>query len=306
MVKFLLKRLVALIPTLLLVTIAVFCMVQLMPGDPARLMAGEMASEEQVEQIRKLYGYDKPMHEQYFNYMSRVLRGDFGTSTRTNRSVNEELSLRFPNTMRLAVAAIVIAFVIGTLVGVLSATKRNSIFDNVSMLVALVGLSIPPFYLGLLLILQFSVNNQVFPILYNGTLASMVLPAITLSARSMATIARMTRSSMLEVMSQDFITTARAQGLSERKVVFNHALKNSMNAIVTVAGLQFGYLLGGAVITERTFSWPGLGDLVVTAIRARDFAVVQSAILVIAISFVFVNLLVDVLYVIINPRIKLS
>ena len=302
--KFILKRLCTLIPVLIVVSILVFLMVHVMPGDPARIMAGDTATEQDVEKIRVAYGFDRPLYEQYFRYISKALRGDFGTSFRTGRPVAQEIAIRFPNTMLLAVAAIVISIVFGIGIGLISATKRNSIFDSVSMVLALVGLSIPPFYLGLMLMLIFCVILKWLPITAEVSFVGMILPSLTLSARSLATIARMTRSSMLEVMSQDYILTAKAQGFNSRKIIFSHALKNAMNSIVTVAGIQFGTLLGGSVITEKVYGWPGLGQLVITAIKARDFPVVQTTILVIAVSFVAVNLFVDVLYVLINPRIK--
>lgn len=302
--KFILKRLCTLIPVLIIVSILVFLMVHVMPGDPARIMAGDTATEQDVEKIRVAYGFDRPLYEQYFRYIGKALHGDFGTSFRTGRPVAQEIAIRFPNTMLLAVAAIVISIVFGIGIGLISATKRNSIFDSVSMVLALVGLSIPPFYLGLMLMLIFCVILKWLPITAEVSFIGMILPSLTLSARSLATIARMTRSSMLEVMSQDYILTAKAQGFSSRKVIFSHALKNAMNSIVTVAGIQFGTLLGGSVITEKVYGWPGLGELVITAIKARDFPVVQTTILVIAVSFVVVNLFVDVLYVLINPRIK--
>ena len=302
--KFILKRLCTLIPALIVVSILVFLMVHVMPGDPARIMAGDTATEQDVEKIRVAYGFDRPLYEQYFRYISKALRGDFGTSFRTGRPVAQEIAIRFPNTMLLAVAAIVISIVFGIGIGLISATKRNSIFDSVSMVLALVGLSIPPFYLGLMLMLIFCVILKWLPITAEVSFVGMILPSLTLSARSLATIARMTRSSMLEVMSQDYILTAKAQGFNSRKIIFSHALKNAMNSIVTVAGIQFGTLLGGSVITEKVYGWPGLGELVITAIKARDFPVVQTTILVIAVSFVAVNLFVDVLYVLINPRIK--
>ncbi|MBS5606831.1 MAG: ABC transporter permease [Enterocloster asparagiformis] len=302
--KFILKRLCTLIPVLIVVSILVFLMVHVMPGDPARIMAGDTATEQDVEKIRVAYGFDRPLYEQYFRYISKALRGDFGTSFRTGRPVAQEIAIRFPNTMLLAVAAIVISIVFGIGIGLISATKRNSIFDSISMVLALVGLSIPPFYLGLMLMLIFCVILKWLPITAEVSFVGMILPSLTLSARSLATIARMTRSSMLEVMSQDYILTAKAQGFNSRKIIFSHALKNAMNSIVTVAGIQFGTLLGGSVITEKVYGWPGLGELVITAIKARDFPVVQTTILVIAVSFVAVNLFVDVLYVLINPRIK--
>jgi ABC-type dipeptide/oligopeptide/nickel transport system permease component len=306
MAKFLLKRVATMLPVLIIVSIIVFLMVHIMPGDPARIIAGETASEEDVERVRVAQGFDKPLYEQYLIYMGNILRGDMGTSVRTGRAVSQDIAVAFPATLVLASSAIVLAVIFGIGIGVLSATRRYSVFDNVSMLVALFGLSVPPFYLGLMLMLLFCVTLPWLPISPDMGILSLILPAITLSARSLATVARMTRSSMLEVMSQDYILNARAQGYSQRKVIFGHALRNAMNTIVTVAGLQFGQLLGGSVITEKVFGWPGLGNLVVTAIRARDFPVVQSSILLIALMFVLVNLAVDILYAYINPRIQLS
>ena len=272
-----------------------------------------------MERIRVAYGYDKPLYVQYFKYVGGILQGNFGTSTRTGRPVAEELAVRYPNTLLLAATSTIVAIIGGVGIGLLSAVKRFSIWDNLCMFLALIGLSTPAFYLGLMLMLVVCVKLQWLPITPQSTALSLILPTVTLSSRSLATIARMTRSSTLEILGQDYIQTARAQGFSKRKVIFGCALKNAMNAIVTVAdvteafgegftvaGLQFGLLIGGAVITEKVFGWPGLGDLIVTSIKARDFQVVQSAILVIAASFVVVNLIVDLLYAVINPRIKLS
>ena len=306
MVKYICKRLLTLIPVLFIVSVLVFGMVHLMPGDPARLIAGDLATEEDIERVRVNYGFDKPLPEQYLNYMNNVLHGDFGISTRTKRPVAQELAVRFPKTLQLALTATLVAAMIGVGIGILSASMRYSILDNISMFIALIGLSIPPFYLGLMLILIFCVNLGWLPISSDSVFTALLLPVVTVSARSMAVIARMTRSSMLEVMNQDYILAAKAQGFSRKKIIFGCALKNAMNAIVTVAGLQFGTLLGGAVVTEKIFGWPGIGDFVVTAIKAHDFQVVQSSILVIALAYAVVNLLIDILYAIINPRIKLS
>ncbi len=306
MLKYILKRIVSVIPVLLAVSILVFLMVHLMPGDPARLIAGEMATEEDVERVREKYGYDQPLYVQYFRYMSNLLQGDLGTSTRTQRPVATELATRFPNTLELALVATALASILGIAFGLISAQLRYSIWDNISMFIALIGLSIPPFYLGLMLMLIFCVNLGWLPISSDVWYIALILPVITVGARSMAVIARMTRSSMLEVLNQDYILNARAHGFSEKKVVFGCALKNSMNTIVTSMGLQFGTLLGGAVVTEKIFGWVGIGDYLVTAIKARDYQVVQSTILVTAVAFVFVNLFIDILYAFINPRIKLS
>lgn len=306
MLRYIIKRTLSVIPVLFLVSVLVFLMVHVMPGDPAEIMAGEMATEEDIQNVRIANGFDKSLAEQYITYISRILRGDMGTSYRTHRPVAQELAVRFPNTLLLATSAIIFAFFAGTGIGIISAVHRNSFLDNSSMFLALVGLSIPPFYLGLMLMLFFSVYLNLIPISSDIGIINIILPTLTLSARSLATIARMTRSSLLEVLGQDYIQTVRAQGFNQRRVIFGSALKNSMNSIITVAGIQFGSLLGGAVITEKVFGWPGLGDLVVTAIRARDFPVVQSTILVIAVSFVIVNLVIDIAYAVINPKIRFS
>lgn len=306
MFKYILKRLLSIIPVLFVVSILVFIMVHLMPGDPARVIAGDMATPEDIENVRVTHGFNKPLPEQYFIYITNVLKGDFGTSVITRQPVAFEIAQRLPNTVLLALVSITISIVFGIAIGIISATKRYSFFDNTCMLLALIGLSIPAFYLGLMLMLIVCVNWQLLAISPGVNWRGIILPAITLSSRPLATIARMTRSSMLEVMNQDYILMARAQGYSEIKVIFGSALKNSMNTIVTVAGLQFGALLGGSVITERVFSWPGLGDYIVTAIRARNFPGIQMSILVIATLYVFVNLFVDILYAFINPRIKLN
>ncbi len=275
-------------------------------GDPAVIIAGEGATNEDIENVRHSLGLDKPIYEQYLIWVSRAMRGDFGRSIRTGRPVATEISFRFANTMRLSIVSIVIAAIIGLAAGIVSATRRYSLADNVVMALAMIGISITPFYLGLMLMLFFSVKLGWFPLMGFTTLSSMILPAITLGARPMAMIARMTRSSMLEIMGQDYILAARAQGLPERLVIFKYALRNALNTVITVVGLQFGSLLGGAVITETVFAWPGIGRLAVESIRARDFPVLQASILVIAASFVVINLIVDLTYALVNPRIRYS
>jgi ABC-type dipeptide/oligopeptide/nickel transport system permease component len=294
------------VPVLIVVSILVFSIVHMMPGDAAKIIAGDAATPESIAYINEVYGFDKPLVEQYSRYMLNIFKGDLGTSTRTGRPVGKDLAIAFSNTAILALASIAIAIVFGIAIGVISGTKQYSVVDNVSMFVALFGLSIPPFYLGLLLMLVFSVMLKWLPISAEVNFLNLILPAITLSMRSLATIARMTRSSMLEVMNQDYIQAAHAQGYSKRQVVLKHAFRNSMNTIVTVIGLQFGHLLGGAVVTEKVFGWPGLGSLIITAIRAHDFQVVQSSILLIAATYVVVNLVVDVIYAYVNPRIKFA
>ncbi len=306
MLKYALRRLGWLIPLLVIVSILVFSIVYLMPGDPAVIIAGEGATNEDIENVRHSLGLDKPIYEQYLIWVSRAMKGDFGRSIRTGRPVATEISFRFANTMRLSIVSIVIAAIIGLAAGIVSATRRYSLADNVVMAFAMIGISITPFYLGLMLMLFFSVKLGWFPLMGFTTLGSMILPAITLGARPMAMIARMTRSSMLEIMGQDYILAARAQGLPERLVIFKYALRNALNTVITVVGLQFGSLLGGAVITETVFAWPGIGRLAVESIRARDFPVLQASILVIAASFVVINLIVDLTYALVNPRIRYS
>lgn len=307
MARILRRRILTTIPILLAVSIIVFLMVHLMPGDPARIIAGDTATEEDVERVRVALGLDKPLLTQYLTYMGNLIKGDLGVSHRTSRPVAKELLSRAPNTVKLALFAMVIAVVFGVLIGVLSASRPYSLTDNASMVLALVGVSMPTFYLGLMLMLVFSVNLGWLPLLATpdgSSLKSMILPAVTLGARSLALLARMTRSSMIEVLNQDYILASRAQGLPERVVLYSRALKNCMTTILTVAGLQFGHLMAGAVITEQVFAWPGIGRLIVESIRGRDFPVVQAAVLVIAVTFVLINLFTDILYTVVNPRVR--
>ncbi len=301
---YVIRRLVLVIPTLLGVSIAVFAMVRLIPGDPALAMAGPHATPQYVEQIRRDLRLDDPLHVQYYHFLSALLRGDLGSSTRTRRPVTAELWDKFPNTVELTLASLVIAAALGIPAGIISAARRYSIFDNISMLIALLGVSMPVFWLGLMLMLLFSVHLGWLPSVGRGTLLHLILPALTLGASSMAFVARITRSSMLEVLKQDYVVTARAKGLRERGVVYKHALKNALIPVVTVMGLQLGILLGGAVLTETVFAWPGVGRLMVDSIQARDYPVVQGAVLLLAVSFVLVNLLVDMTYALLDPRIK--
>ncbi len=298
------RRLFLVIPTLVGVSIAVFAMVRLIPGDPALAMAGPHATPQYVEFVRHDLGLDQPLHVQYGRFLSSLLRGNLGNSTRTRRPVTAELWDRFPHTVELTLASLFIATVLGLPAGIISAAKRYSIFDNISMLVALIGVSMPVFWLGLMLMLLFSVTLGWFPSVGRGTLLHLFLPALTLGASSMAFVARITRSSMLEVLKQDYVTTARAKGLRERRVIYEHALKNALIPVVTVMGLQLGILLGGAVLTETVFAWPGVGRLMVDSIQARDYPVVQGAVLLLAVAFVMVNLVVDLTYGLLDPRIK--
>jgi len=316
--KYIVRRLLQTIPVLIGVSILVFSMMHLIPGDPAQIMAGESAPEEQVQNIRDRLGLNDPLPVQYFNYVGDALQGDLGNSMRSGREVTEEIGSRFWVTVELAVYSTILAVFIGLIAGVVSATKRYSFADTAIMIVALFGLSMPNFWLGLMLIQWFAIGIDLpswVPFIENtswfkpsgwGSFEQVVLPVITLGTGSAAIIARMTRSSMLDVIDQDYIRTARAKGVKERIVIYRHALKNAMIPVVTVVGLQFGSLLGGAVLTETVFAINGLGRLVVDSITARDFPVVQGSILVIALLFVLVNLLVDITYRFLNKRIDLD
>ncbi len=302
--KFILKRLMLLIPVLLGVSLLVFAIMSFTPGDPAQLMLGESAPAEAVAELREEMGLNDPFIVRYFNFVADAVTGDFGRSYSTGREVFGEISARFPNTLVLATLGVIIAVAIGVPVGILSATRQYSFIDSASMIVALLGVSMPNFWLGLMLILLFSVNLGWLP---SGGFAdwwSVILPAFTLGTGSAAIITRMTRSSMLEVIRQDYIRTARAKGVAESVVINQHALKNALIPVITVIGLQFGYLLGGAVLTETVFSWPGVGRMMVDAIRQKDTPTVLATVVFLATTFSLVNLAVDILYGFVDPRIK--
>jgi ABC-type dipeptide/oligopeptide/nickel transport system permease component len=302
--RYVAKRLLIAIPTILVVSLIVFLILHLAPGDPARLIAGEEATAEQVEAIRRELGLDRPLYEQYFTFLGRMLRGDFGKSTLTKRPVLEEIAPRWINTIKLAMASTIVCVAIGLLAGIIASTHPHTVFDNLSMFGALIGVSTPIFWLGLILILIFSVMLNWLPAGGTGGLEHLILPAITLGAATSAVVARMTRTSMLEIIEQDFVRTLKAYGLGHRSVVYKHVLRNALIPIVTVIGLQFGYVLGGAVLTETVFAWPGIGRLIVSSIFARDYPVVQGGIMLVAVTFIFVNLGVDLLYAVIDPRIR--
>jgi peptide/nickel transport system permease protein/oligopeptide transport system permease protein len=304
LLQYTLRRFLVAIPSLLGVMVIVFAMVRLAPGDPAQNLAGEFADQETIELIRERFGLNEPQHVQFYRFVVGVFQGDLGTSTRTYRPVTSDLATFFPNTIELALGAIFVALLFGIPAGILASLRPNSPFDLSVMIGALIGVSMPVFWFGLLAILIFSVELGWFPVAGRGSLMHLLLPAVTLGLSSMAIIARMTRSAMLEVLNQDFIRTARAKGLFGRGVVMKHALRNALVPVVTVVGLQFGQLLAGAVITETVFSWPGIGRLLVDSIRARDYPVVQGSVLLIAVSFIFINLVVDLVYGFIDPRIR--
>lgn len=301
------RRLLQMIPVLLGVVFLVFYLMHLVPGDPAQIMAGERADPQQLEIMRNRLGLNDPLHVQYVRYLTNALQGDLGQSIRNNRPVTTEIfSSRYWITLQLAAMSIVLSVFIGLIAGIVSSVWRYSLFDTAIMLVALFGLSMPNFWLGIMLIYWFSVQFFMLPAAGWGTFQQAILPVITLGTAGAAVIARMTRSSMLEVINQDYIRTARAKGVREAVVINKHALRNALIPVVTVVGLQFGFFLGGSVLTETVFAINGLGRLMVAAINARDFPVVQGAVLVASVSFMAVNLLVDITYRFLNKRIELS
>jgi ABC-type dipeptide/oligopeptide/nickel transport system permease component len=300
-VAFAARRALAAIPTLFGVTLIVFFMVRMLPGDPARLLAGLNATSEEVNRIRVQLGLTQSLPVQYEVFIVNLL---LGTSTVTQAPVSYELGTRLPATALLAATATVISVGIGVTSGILVSTRQYTSTDYLVTVLALAGISIPVFWLGLMLMLVFSVNLHLLPAGGDARPASLILPSIALAAFSLAIIERQTRSSMLETLRQDYVRTARAKGLAERVVVYRHALRNSLIPVVTVVGLQFATLLGGAILTERTFSWPGIGTLLVNAIQARDYPIIQGVVLLFAVTFVAVNLVVDILYGYIDPRIK--
>jgi len=330
--SFILKRLLLLIPTLFGISLLVFLMVHLVPGDPAQVMLGERASAESLAELRAELGLDRPMYVQAGRFFLGLLKGDLGRSIKTHEKVTTELRRRFPATIELTVFSMVLAATVGMAAGVLSAARRGTVLDYASMTIALVGVSMPIFWLGLILILLFSVTFGILPIsgrigaafyvreitglylvdtllradlrAFGDAVRHLVLPAVALGTVPMAVIARMTRSSMLEVLREDYIRTARAKGLTERSVVLRHALRNAFVPTLTMIALEFGYLLGGAIITETIFAWPGGGRWLYLAVLARDFRAVQGGVLLIATSFVLVNLTADLLYAWVDPRIK--
>lgn len=301
------RRLALAIPVLFIVSVLVFLMRVAVPGDPVELMFfGESPPPEVVTKIRSDWGLDRPLHEQYLTFVGRALRGDLGRSYRSQQPIAREIAVRYPNTLQLAIGGLVVGLTVGLAAGVLSAAKQNSLFDTASMVVALLGVSMPSFWLALVLMNKVAVDWRLLPPMGSGSWRHLILPSITLGLLSASTIARMTRSSMLEVLRMDYIRTAKAKGLSERVTIYKHGLRNALIPVVTLMGLQVGNLLGGAFITETVFAFHGLGQLGVQAIATRDFPMVQGVTLVIASTYLLVNVAVDVLYGVINPRIKFS
>ncbi|MDO5417727.1 MAG: ABC transporter permease subunit [Lachnospiraceae bacterium] len=306
MLRYSIKRILGVIPTLIIVVTFVFFFVRLIPGDPARLVAGEQATLQDVEAVREQLGLNKPIYVQYGRYVLGLLQGDLGMSLRTKRPVLTEVSARYWNTMALTLASLAWSTVIGIFLGVWSGKNRGKWQDFTGMTLAVSGISLPNFWVGFLLIMLFAVKLRWLPTTGAGSWKNLVLPSITLGAHIAAIIARFSRSSIIEVFKEDYIRTARAKGLKERTVTWGHAFRNSMISVVTVVGLQFGFLLGGSVVTEAVFAYPGLGSLLIESVNYRDYPAIQSLILIFSLQFIIINLIVDLLYAVLNPEIKLS
>ena len=304
MLKYISKRIIYLIPVLIGIVFLVFTIMYFSPGDPAKLILGDRAPEEQVAALRHELGLDLPYYQQLFNYIKNAIHGDFGNSYQLRMPVWDIIKLRFPLTLQLTTFTLLIAVLIGVPVGILSAVKQYSVIDAFSVIFALLMASIPAFWLGMLLMLLFSLNLGWLPSSGYEGVKWLILPSITLGFINCATIMRMTRSSMLEVVRQDFIRTSRAKGATEKRVVFRHALKNAIIPVITVVGTAFGSSLGGAVVTETVFGLPGMGTQIITAIRQKDNPVVLASVIVIALAFSLVNLIVDILYTYVDPRIR--
>ncbi|HXI11574.1 MAG TPA: nickel ABC transporter permease [Thermoanaerobaculia bacterium] len=305
MTQYIIRRLIQMIPITLGILTLIFSLIHLIPGDPAVQIAGENARPEDVAQIRKELGLDQPLWRQYVSYLGNLARGDLGTSFRTGTSVAQEIRERYPATIQLAFGAMLIALAIALPLGIISAIYRNSWIDNVARFFALLGVSMPSFWLGPLLIIAFSIHFTWFPVSGREEgFKSIVLPSLTMGMALAAILTRMIRVSLAEELNQLYVTTAVAKGVSRRKAIFIHALKNALIPVITVLGLQFGSLLTGAIITEQIFSWPGLGRLLIQSITTRDYPQVQASILVIALTYIMINLICDLLYGMVDPRIK--
>ena len=302
--KYIIKRLLMLIPVILGVTLLVFTLAHFAPGDPVRIMLGDGASAEAVAELTEELGLNDPFFVQYFNFIFNAIRGDFGMSFQTRRGVGEEIFARYPNTMRLAGQGVLVALFIGIPLGILSAVRQYTIFDYIGSFLGLVWVSIPNFWLGLMMIMIFAVNLRWLPATGSTEWVHWIMPTFAIATGSAASIMRMTRSSMLESIRNDYIRTARAKGQKESIVIFRHALRNALTPVATTAGLSFGILLGGAVLTETIFAIPGLGSYMVSSMINRDWPVVRGGAVLIAVSFTVVNMLVDVLYAFLDPRIR--
>lgn len=304
MLNYFLKRLAGLIPTLLIVAVLVFLFVHMLPGDPARLAAGQEADEQTVAVVRKELGLDQPLPRQFIHFFSNILQGDFGTSIRTRRPVSAEIGERFGPTVMLTLTSMVWAVLIGMGIGIVSAVYRNKWPDRLGMTLAVSGISFPAFALGMLLMQIFSVGLGWLPTVGAGSWKHYILPSLTLGAAVAAVMARFTRASFVEVIQEDFVRTARAKGVAEFSVIAKHTLRNALIPVVTMMGLQFGFLLGGSIVVEAVFNWPGLGRLLVDSVQMRDYPVIQTLVLLFSLEFILINLVVDVLYGYINPTIR--
>lgn len=304
MFSYLLKRLFGMIPTLLLVMVVVFLFVHALPGDPARLAAGPEADQETVEIVRHQLGLDLPLPQQFVRYVTHLSHGDLGTSLRTKRPVSVEIAERFMPTMWLTLASMVWSVLVGLVIGVVSAVWRNRLPDHAGMTLAVSGISFPAFALGMVLIQVFSVQLGWLPTVGADTWRHYILPSFTLGAGVAAVMARFTRAAFIEVMQEDYVRTARAKGLAERIVIVRHTFRNALIPVVTMMGLQFGFLLGGSIVVEVVFAWPGMGSLLIDSVTMRDYPVIQGLILLFSLEFILINLIVDVLYGYINPTIR--
>ncbi|EAA4388890.1 glutathione ABC transporter permease GsiC [Salmonella enterica subsp. enterica] len=304
MLNYVLKRLLGLIPTLLIVAVLVFLFVHLLPGDPARLIAGPEADAQVIALVRQQLGLDQPLHVQFWRYITHVLQGDFGTSMVSRRPVSEEIASRFLPTLWLTITSMIWALLFGMAIGIAAAVWRNRWPDRLGMTLAVTGISFPAFALGMLLMQIFSVDLGWLPTVGADSWQHYILPSLTLGAAVASVMARFTRSSFVDVLSEDYMRTARAKGVSETWVVLKHGLRNAMIPVVTMMGLQFGFLLGGSIVVEKVFNWPGLGRLLVDSVDMRDYPVIQAEVLLFSLEFILINLVVDVLYAAINPAIR--
>ncbi|EIQ4719487.1 glutathione ABC transporter permease GsiC [Salmonella enterica] len=304
MLNYVLKRLLGLIPTLLIVAVLVFLFVHLLPGDPARLIAGPEADAQVIALVRQQLGLDQPLHVQFWRYITHVLQGDFSTSMVSRRPVSEEIASRFLPTLWLTITSMIWAVLFGMAIGIAAAVWRNRWPDRVGMTLAVTGISFPAFALGMLLMQIFSVDLGWLPTVGADSWQHYILPSLTLGAAVASVMARFTRSSFVDVLSEDYMRTARAKGVSETWVVLKHGLRNAMIPVVTMMGLQFGFLLGGSIVVEKVFNWPGLGRLLVDSVDMRDYPVIQAEVLLFSLEFILINLVVDVLYAAINPAIR--
>jgi ABC-type dipeptide/oligopeptide/nickel transport system permease component len=307
MTQYIIRRLLQMIPITLGILTLIFSLIHLIPGDPAVQIAGEGARPQDIENVRKALGLDQPLWKQYVTYLKNLAKGDLGRSFRTGESVAEEIKVRYPATMQLAFGAMLVALLVAFPLGVISAIYRNSWIDNVARFFALIGVSMPSFWFGPLLIIAFAINREWFPVSGREEgLRSLVLPSVTMGLALAAILTRMIRVSLAEELNQLYVTTAIAKGVTRAKAIFSHALKNALIPVITVLALQFGSLLTGAIITEQIFSWPGLGRLLISSITSRDYPQVQASILVIALTYIMVNFISDLLYGVADPRIKLE